>query len=162
MEKKNSIKMEDLDLEILKILSEDDRISLRKLAEILEKSPVTIKKRIKGMEKSGVIKDFGLNIDYEKLGFDIIALIEINISKGKMIEVEQSISKEPNIFAVYDLTGDYDAILLARFKTKNELSNLVKKINSYEYVLKTNTHLILNVIKEEFNFTDLIQQENTK
>lgn len=171
MDVKNFKDMDDLDIELLKILSKDDRvslsispkdelerISLRKLAEILDKSPVTIKNHIEELEKKGIIKDYSITIDYEKLGFDIIALIELTISKGKMLEVERDIAKHPNIFAVYDITGEYDAIMLARFRTRAELSNLVKKINSYEYVIRTNTHLILNVIKEGTDFADLISQ----
>jgi DNA-binding Lrp family transcriptional regulator len=168
---KNLEDMDDLDIKLLKILSKDDRVSLsispkdelervslRKLADILDKSPVTIKNHLDELEKKGIIKDYGITIDYEKLGFDIIALIELTISKGKMLEVERDIAKNPNIFAVYDITGEYDAIMLARFRTRAELSNLVKNINSYEYVIRTNTHLILNVIKEGTDFAGLISQ----
>lgn len=146
---------------ISKILSKDDkeRISLRKIAELLEKSPVTIKKHIEDLENRGIIKNYGVTIDYEKLGFDIIALIELTISKGKMLEIERNIAKHPNIFAVYDITGEYDAMLLARFKNRSELSELVKEINKYEYVIRTNTHLILNVIKEGTEFSTLISQK---
>ena len=163
----------ELDIEILKILSkgsiskilskdDEERISLRKLAETLEKSPVTIKKHIEGLENRGIIKNYGVTIDYEKLGFDIIALIELTISKGKMLEVERDIAKHPNIFGVYDITGEYDAIFLARFKNRSELSEMVKEINKYEYVIRTNTHLILNVIKEGTEFAALISKDVSK
>ena len=162
--------MDDLDIELLKILSkgkiskalskdDEEKISLRKLAEALEKSPVTIKKHIEDLEASGIIKNFGVTIDYEKIGYDIIALIELTISKGKMLEIERDIAKHPNIFAVYDITGEYDAMLLARFKSRSELSELVKEINKYEYVIRTNTHLILNIIKEGTEFSNLIGQK---
>lgn len=148
----------ELELQILKKLSKDDRISLRQLGKELDnKSPVTIKRHVEELEKRGIIKNYSVNIDYEKLGYSIIALIELTISKGKMLEVEKDIAKEPNIFGVYDITGTYDAMILARFKTREELSQLVKKINSYEYVFRTNTHLILNVIKEGISFTDLLK-----
>lgn len=163
----------ELDIEILKILSkgsiskilskdDEERISLRKLAETLKKSPVTIKKHIEGLENRGIIKNYSVTIDYEKLGFNIIALIELTISKGKMLEVERDIAKNPNIFGVYDITGEYDAILLARFKTRSDLSEMVKEINKYEYVIRTNTHLILNVVKEGTEFTDLISKDVSK
>ena len=76
-----------------------------------------------------------------------------------MIEVEEEISVLPNIFAVYDITGTYDALLLARFKTRGELNDLVKKINLNEFVIRTNTHLILNVKKEESNLNKLLDYE---
>ena len=147
----------DLDLKILMKLSEDDRISLRQLGKDLDnKSSVTIKKHIDDLEEKGIIRNYSVNIDYEKLGYEIVAIIELTISKGKMLEVERDISNHPNIFGVYDITGTYDALIIAKFKSKEALSKLVKEINGYEYVVRTNTHLVLNTVKEGTNFTDLI------
>ena len=147
------------DIDILKILSVDGRKSLRNIGEMLKKSPITIKKHIDELEKKGIIRDYSAQINYEKLGYEIIALIELTISKGKMLEVEKEIAQNPNVFGVYDVTGEYDAILLARFKKREALSELVKVINSNEYVVRTNTHLILNVIKEGTNLAELMEKE---
>ena len=152
-------KEEELDIEILRYLSEDGRNTKSFLAEKLNKSPNTIKAHINALETEKIIKTYGVQIDYEKIGYDIMAVIELTISKGKMIEVEKQISDIPNVYAVYDITGTYDALLLARFKKRSELSDLIKKINSNEFVIRTNTHLILNVIKESSSFKDLIDNE---
>lgn len=160
MNKSSISGLEDLDLKILKKLSEDDRISLRQLGRDLgNKSSVTIKKHIDNLEEKGIIRNYSVSLDYEKLGYEIVAIIELTISKGKMLEVEKDISHHPNIFGVYDITGTYDALIIAKFKTKEDLSQLVKKINGYEYVVRTNTHLVLNTVKEETSFTDLILLE---
>ena len=123
--------LDETDLEILKILSQDGRTSHRKIAKQLDKSPVTIKKHVDKLDNNGIISNYGASIDYENLGYDIIAFIELTISKGKMIEVEEKIASFPNIFGVFDVTGTYDALLLGRFKTRSELSDMVKKINSF-------------------------------
>jgi Lrp/AsnC family transcriptional regulator for asnA, asnC and gidA len=146
-----------IDFEILKVLSHDGRTSYRQLAKMLGKSPATVKKHVEDLESSGIIKNYGINIDYEKLGYEIIALIEITVDKGKMLEVENEIAKNPNVFGVYDVTGEYDSIILAQFKSRADLSQMVKEINSHEHVIRTNTHLILNVIKESTSLTDLMQ-----
>lgn len=160
MNKSSISGLEDLDLKILKKLSEDDRISLRQLGRDLgNKSSVTIKKHIDNLEEKGIIRNYSVSLDYEKLGYEIVAIIELTISKGKMLEVERDISHQPNIFGVYDITGTYDALIIAKFKTKEELSQLVKKINGYEYVVRTNTHLVLNIIKEDTSFKNLILLE---
>lgn len=150
--------IEDYDTKILKKLAEDGRKSYRTLATELKISPITVKKHVEELEHRGIIRNYGITIDYEKLGYDIIALIELTISKGKMLEVEKDISKNANIFAVYDITGTADAILLGRFKNRRDLSTLIKKINSYEYIVRTNTHIILNTIKEGTSFSDLINK----
>lgn len=159
---KEDLEMEDVDSEILKKLSLDGRRSYRNLAEELEKSPVTIKKHVEELVERGIIKNYGINIDFEKLGYDIIALIELTISKGEMIKVEEEIANDPHVFAVYDITGTYDAIILARFKIRSELNNLVKRINSIKSIVRTNTHLVLNVIKEDTSLEDLIEYERAK
>ena len=150
--------LDSTDYDILRVLSEDSRKSNRKLGDELEKSPTTIGKRIEELIEGKILKNFTIEIDYEKLGYDIIALVELNISQGKMLEVENDIAKNPHIFGVYDVTGKYDALILARFKTRKELSEMVKNINSKPYVENTNTHLILNVIKEGTNLAELMEK----
>ena len=154
--------IDDLDKEILSMLSQDSTKKLRPIAEVLNRSPTTINKHKEELEQEGIIKSYTINIDYEKLGYDIIALIELTISKGKMIEVEHDISQNPNIFGVYDITGEYDAVILARFKTRKDLNIFVKSLNSYEYVVRTNTHLVLNIIKEHTDFKELMNSETLK
>ncbi|MFX0073651.1 MAG: Lrp/AsnC family transcriptional regulator [Candidatus Hermodarchaeota archaeon] len=151
--------LSELDIEILKKLTTDSRISLRQLAkELNNKSPVTIKNHIEGLEEKGIIKNYGAQIDFEKIGYDIIALIELTISKGKMLEVEEDIAENPNIFAVYDITGEYDALILARFPNREDLSKMIKKIHTSPYVERTNTHIVLTVIKETSSFAELIEK----
>src|SRR5680860_392690 len=93
--------IDELDLEILSTLSTDGRNNKSTIADDLNRSPNTIIKRISNLEENGVIKNYGIQIDYEKLGYNIIALIEITVSKGKMLEVEKKIAQNPNVFAVY-------------------------------------------------------------
>lgn len=152
-----------IDIKILKKLSEDSRISLRQIAKDLDnKSPVTIKRHVEELENKGIIKDYAVNIDYEKLGYDIIAVIELTISKGKMLEVEHSIAKNPNVFAVYDITGEYDALIFARFNNREDLSKMIKEIHTSPYVERTNTHIVLNIIKESSSFIELLEKEGKK
>ncbi|KKN34321.1 hypothetical protein LCGC14_0794830 [marine sediment metagenome] len=154
--------IDDIDIEILRILNEDGRETFNKIASVLKKSPVTIKKHVENLEKRGIIKGYGAQIDFEKLGYNIIAIIEITVSKGKMLDVEKEIGNNPNVFAVYDITGTYDALILARFKNRQELSEMVKSIHISANVEHTNTHLILNVVKEESSFAKLMDKESKK
>ncbi|UCC18577.1 MAG: Lrp/AsnC family transcriptional regulator [Promethearchaeota archaeon] len=162
-EKSNPFGISEVDVEILKKLSIDGRISLRQLAKDLgNKSPVTIKNHVEKLEEQEIIIDYGDKINYEKMGYDIIALIELTISKGKMLEVEKDIAKNPNIFAVYDITGEYDALILAKFRNRADLSNMIKEIHTSPYVERTNTHIVLNIIKENSSFPELIKKERKK
>ena len=47
------------------------------------------------------------------------------------------------------MTGDFDAAILARFKNRRQMDSFLKKIQTYDFVERTNTRLILNAIKEK-------------
>ena len=59
-----------------------------------------------------------------------------------------------------DITGTYDALILARFKKRAKLSEMIKNvIHASPYVERSNTHIVLNVIKEKGSFAELINKE---
>ena len=153
-------KFEELDLAILGIFSADGRISFRKLSEKLGKSPLTIKKHVEKLEKEGIIKDYGININYEKLGYNIIAFIEIILLKGNISIFKKEIANIPNVFAVYHIADNYDALILVKLRSRDELSDLLNTINEFLSVMRTNTHFVLNVVKEKTVFTELIENMN--
>ena len=139
----------DIDKEIINNLILDSRLSYRKIAKKLKVSVATIMHHVKRLEKERIIKKYTTKIDYEKLGYDIEVLIDIKISKGKLFLVEKKIASNPNVFAVYDTTGEYDATIFTRFKNRRKMDNFLKKIQTYDFVERTHTKLILNTIKEE-------------
>ncbi|MCX8175649.1 MAG: Lrp/AsnC ligand binding domain-containing protein, partial [Candidatus Bathyarchaeota archaeon] len=83
------------------------------------------------------------------------AIIEVTVAKGKLLEVDEKVAKEPNVCAVYDTTGITDAIVIAKFKTREELSSFVKSLLSNPYVERTNTHIVLTTIKENFGILEV-------
>lgn len=137
------------DKKILNILVENSRLSLRQIAKKAKVSVATVMHHVKKLEKDGIIKNYTAKLDYEKVGYDVEVIIEIRISKGKLFEVERKIAMHPNVFAVYDITGAFDAVVLARFPTRRQMDNFLKKLQTYDFVERTETKLILNTIKEE-------------
>ncbi len=141
--------VDDLDREILKLLSEDARLSYRKISQRTGFSVGTVISRIREMERKGIIKGYSVIFDPEKLGYDIVAIIEIVISKGKLLEVEREIANRTNVYGVYDVTGESDAVVIARFRNRRELSEFVKSLLGMEYVERTITHVVLSTVKED-------------
>jgi DNA-binding Lrp family transcriptional regulator len=141
---------DELDRKILKELELDARRSLRKIAKKLEISITTLSARIARMEKTGLIKGYSAVVNPEAAGYDLTAVIEILVSKGRLLEVEKEISGMKHVSAVYDITGSTDAIIVARFRKRSDMSSFIKSLLSMKYVERTNTHVVLNVIKEDF------------
>ena len=139
--------LDNLGQKILSVLIDDSRLSYRKIAKKLGVSTATVISRIKGLEKENVILSYTAVLDHEKLGYDIEVMIEIRISKGRLLDVERKIATDPNVFAVYDVTGDFDAVVLARFKNRRAMDNFIKKLQTYNFVERTNTKMILHSLK---------------
>jgi len=138
-----------IDKKLLNILLDDSRLSYRQIARKMKKSVTTVINRIKKLEKSGIIKKYSADIDYGKLGYQIEVIIDLRISKGKLHEVERKIAMHKNVFAVYDNTGNFDATIIARFKTRKTMDEFLKQIQTYDFVERTETKLILSTIKED-------------
>jgi len=141
--------MDDRDIKILNHLQTDARQSARQLAHRLGVSTVTMISRIKKLEESKIIQGYSVRLDHELLGYDITVIIEIKTRKGKMLEIENKISKQDNVIAVYDITGDADTIVIAKFKDRKSVSSFVKKLLEIPNVENTVTHVVLNTIKED-------------
>ena len=141
--------LDEVDIKILRILNGNARKSYRDIAKELDLSLTTVSKRIKRLEEDRVILGYAPMLDQEKLGFDITAIIGIKILHGRIIETEKALAKDPAVYAVYDSTGDWDAILQARFRTRTELNTFVKKVLGHEDIEKTYTQIVLNVTKDE-------------
>lgn len=150
----NQIYMDNTDVKILKRLLHNARMSYRQVAEEIGVSPPTVLARVEKLEKEGVIKSYSAILDHEKLGYDLTAIIDITATKGKIVDLEKQIAKFPNVCAVYDTTGLTDMTIIAKFKGRAELSNFVKKDLSLPYVERTNTHVVLVTVKEDFRFVD--------
>ncbi len=142
---------DDLDLKIIRHLLFDGRQSSRKLAhELHVSSGNTIATRVKRLHSEGVLKGYHASVDFEKLGYGITAITEILVSKGKLLEMEREIAKLPGVCAVYDVTGEIDGIVIAKFHGREELSHFTKGLLAMPFVERANTHVVLTTVKEDF------------
>ena len=145
--------LNETDVEILKALTLDARLSSRQIAKQCGISIGTVLSRIKRMENEGIIRGYSALLDHEKLGYELTVISEITVSKGRLLEVENEIARLPNVCCVYDVTGLIDAIIVAKFKNREELGKFTKRLLTIPYVERTNTHVVLTSIKEDFRLT---------
>jgi DNA-binding Lrp family transcriptional regulator len=148
------LNIDEVDRRILQQLRTDCRMSYREIAKKAKISVGTALNRIRRMEKAGVILGYSARVDSEKVGYDLTGIAEITVSKGKLIEMEEMISKLPNTCAVYDVTGLTDAIVIAKFHNREELSKFTKTLLSLPFINRTNTQVVLTTIKEDFRVPD--------
>jgi DNA-binding Lrp family transcriptional regulator len=144
------MELNETDVKILQGLLEDARFSSRQIAKKVGVSVGTVLARIKKMEREGIIKNYSALLDHEKLGYQLTVVTEITVSKGRLVETEKEIAKIPNVCSVYDVTGLTDAVIIAKFKGREELGQFTKRLLALPYIERTNTHIVLSTVKEDF------------
>ena len=79
--------MDKIDLGIIELLSKNSRTPYMSIAKKLKVSESTIRKRVFNLEKKGVIKKYSLVVDTAKIGFENIALIGVDVTAEKYLDV---------------------------------------------------------------------------
>ena len=140
--------LDDIDKKIIKVLEDDARTSLRKISELVDVSLGTVSNRVKRMEKNGIIRGYSVILDPDKIGWELNVVIGLRIQKGRLIEIQERIAKDSRVHGVYDVTGDFDSMVIAKAKNRKDLDDLSKNVLSIDGVERSITHLVLNTVKE--------------
>ncbi len=143
--------LDDLDMDILRLLAENCRRSAREIARILGKSPTIIAKKVKKLEQLGILVGCRGEINYRKLGYGLLALILLNVEGAHIEEVERQLASEPNVRIVYDITGDFDVAVVALFKNVEDLDRFVKKLLKNPYIRRSVTSVVFRAVKDSIN-----------
>ena len=88
-------------------------------------------------------------LDSDRVGWGLTVVIGLRINKGLLIEIQEKIAKDPRVYGVYDVTGDFDSMVVARARDRRDLDDLSKNLLSMDGVARSVTHLVLNTVKEE-------------
>jgi len=142
--------LDDIDKKILAELLKDSKRSYRDIARAVGVSASTVINHVNRLESAGVIKDYTVRLDFERLGYELTVITEMTVSRGKLLETQEEIAKMPYVCGVYDVTGEIDSIVIAKFRNRRESSEFPKDLLSMPYVERTNTHVVLNTMKEDF------------
>ncbi|MEW4414546.1 Lrp/AsnC family transcriptional regulator [Clostridium sp. AN503] len=133
--------MDDIDRKILKLLQENARISLKAIAESTFLSSPAVSARIDKLEREGFISGYHAVVDPMKLGYHIIAFINLNVlpeDKPKFYAYAESI---PNVLECSCVTGDYSMLLKVAFQSTVELDVFIGELQKYG---KTSTQIVFS------------------
>ena len=142
---------DELDRRIVELMCRSSQGSYRQIAKQLGIHPTTLIQRVKNLEAKGVINGYRAKVDYMRLGFDYMGIIQVYVEKN-MLSVQETIRSIPQVLAVFDVTGECDSIVWIACRDREEFSNIVKSILKIEGVQKTNTSVVLNIMKDPADF----------
>lgn len=144
-----NIKIDITDKKILAVMLENSRLSYRQIAKKINVSAATVMNRIKKLENNSVIINYSGKINHSKLGFDITAIIEVKIQKGKDETVYNLLKISPHIILLYSITGPYDVLAVTKFRNREELNKFIEKLAENENIEDTHTKYVLDILKDD-------------
>jgi len=143
--------IDDTDLEILEELQNDGRASFSDIAEKLGIATSTVTGRFQKLNEKGVITGFRPEIDYEKLGFELTAMIDIKAEAEKIVETAEQLESKTRVISLFEVTGDTDIIIVSRFLDRKDMNSFLKNLQQTEGIKSTETNVILTEPKLENN-----------
>jgi DNA-binding Lrp family transcriptional regulator len=143
------MELDRTDRDIIRSLERDARMSLRSVAEEIGVSLGTVSNRLKRLEDTGVVKGYRVEIDPDKVGWGLTVVVGLRIEKGRLLELQRLIAKDSRVLGVYDVTGEFDSMILARAKDRSDLDDLSKTVLSMDGIMRSVTHFVLNTVKEK-------------
>ncbi len=164
----DELEIDELDLKILQILYEDSRIAFTEIARILDVPDTTVHFRVKKMKKQGIISRFTINIPPQKLGFEHMALLIIDleelaipaISKKRTEDFCVKFAEEKEIrFVALDESGS-KIVMMTIGKTMEEIEEFITGIRKIPDVESVKVEKLIKIFKGlEFTIPPLKEKE---
>ncbi|MGE8541326.1 MAG: Lrp/AsnC family transcriptional regulator GigD [Acinetobacter sp.] len=139
-----------IDFKILRLLQENARLSHQELADLVSLSASACHRRVKILESSGVIEKYQAKINYEKLGIQVEAIVEIKLNQLTEIDHQHFLSKISDfeeVVNVFIITGDSNYVLFVATKDLNSFSQfIINKLNKIKGIANINSKIILEKV----------------
>ena len=146
--KNEVVSLDQVDRGILAMLQQDGRASASHIAQEIGMSIPAVTDRIKKLQESGVIRGFTALLDHRKMGRDVSAFITvISESSAHYSDVVLQANKTPEIVQCFTTTGNGSHVLLAVTKNTTSLEKLLRIIQEWPGVMRTETQMILSSYK---------------
>ncbi|HEY5523886.1 MAG TPA: Lrp/AsnC family transcriptional regulator [Clostridium sp.] len=123
--------MDKIDLNLIKLLEENARYPLKKLAEEVFLSSPAVSARIEKLEKTGVITGYSAKINQLELGYNITAFINLAMSPKQKAEFYPFIYDCPNVLECNCVTGNYSMLIKVAYRTTMELDTFIGHLQKF-------------------------------
>ncbi|WP_136589775.1 HTH-type transcriptional regulator Lrp [Salinigranum halophilum] len=143
---------ENLDAKLINELLGDGRASLRSLAEDLDVSVTTVSNHLRDLEEEGVIEGYTPIVNYDALGYDVTAVIQLKVEGSALPEITDRLREQNQMISVYEVTGDYDIIAIGKFRDTDGMNKQIKQLLTDADIRESNTSVVLNAVVENEQF----------
>lgn len=127
----NAKNMDKIDLKLIELLQENARYSLKYLAKEVFLSTPAVSSRILKLEETGVITGYSAQVDPLKLGYNIKAFINLEMTPRQKPEFYPFIQSCPNVLECNCVTGKYSMLIKVAYHTTVELDSFINELQKF-------------------------------
>ena len=140
--------MDEKDRKIVELLKDNARMPFTDIAERLGVSEATVRKRVQKLENKGVIKNYTIDIDHKKLGYDTKTLLGFDVEPENLLDAAEKISEIEEVRAVSTCTGDHMIMAEIWARDNEHLGKIMSdKIGNIEGVKNLCPAIVMEEIK---------------
>ncbi len=144
--------LDGTDRKILSELQADGRLSNQELAERVALSPSPCLRRVRALERAGVIRRYAAVLDPAQIGLGLLAYVSVKLEKRGKMPVDQftrAVESWPEVIACYSMTGDMDYLMRVQVEDLEHYSRFVMdKLLKQPGVIDIRTNFVLERVKE--------------
>jgi Lrp/AsnC family leucine-responsive transcriptional regulator len=149
--KKPESQLDEFDIRLLNALQKNSRLTSIELSQVVHLSPTQCQRRLKKLEESGVISNYSAILNREKVGFEIIAIINVSLGKHSHFpgeDFKKLVNAHPEVLECWTMIGEYDFMLKVVAKNLNDLTNfMMKELLDMPIVANIRSNILLQQIK---------------
>ena len=123
--------MDRTDYQILNLLQDDSRCTLRRMGDLVGLTPPAVSERIRRMEESGVIRGYHIDIDRTKLDCNITGFISVALEPDKYDKFCDFCASQSTIISHYHVVGEFNALLRFAVRDTQQLDQLLSLIKKF-------------------------------
>ena len=144
--------LDAIDHRILDILQKEGRLSNQELADRVALSPAPCLRRVRALEKAGIIRQYAALLDPRKVGLGLMSFITVKLEKqGKMPaeEFTRAVRAWPEVVSCYSMTGETDYLLRIFVEDLDHYTRfLMGRLLKQPGVIDVKSNIVLEAIKD--------------
>ncbi|MEM1689418.1 MAG: Lrp/AsnC family transcriptional regulator [Candidatus Hadarchaeales archaeon] len=141
--------LDSVDLRILRMLAKNSRITLNEIAKEVGLSLPGARRRVKKLERLGIIQQYTILTDPKKCGAELLAFIQVEVEANEMEALISKLGKRNEVLEIHRVTGQDSLLIKARFGNMDEMNLFIKENLHSEGARRVSTWVVLESYKEK-------------
>ncbi len=139
--------LDDLDARLVRLLATEPRLGVLECSRRLSVARGTVQARLDRLQRRGVIRGFGPDLDVQSLGYAVTAFVTLQIRQGSGHQtVAGHLAGIPEVLEVHTITGEGDLLARVVARSNTDLQRVIDRVVADPDIVRTSTLIALSTL----------------